>query len=117
MVEVEYRETAWFVIHINQSDQRQYWTNEGIKEKQLYLNIGDQGHRATIENALTRPGSFGLKSEDALHIVTGMSSTVKDNWENVFRDCGVPEKIFPELKAVSFSEVEKFNLTTGIPFP
>jgi len=90
---------------------------EGIKEKQLYLNIGDQGHRATIENALTRPGSFGLKSEDALHIVNGMASTVKNNWENVFRDCGVPEKIFPELKAVSFSEVEKFNLTTGIPFP
>jgi hypothetical protein len=81
---------------------------EGIKEKQLYLNIGDQGHRATIENALTRPGSFGLTSEDALHIVTDMASTVKNNWENVFRDCGVPEKIFPELKAVSFSEAVSF---------
>jgi serine/threonine-protein kinase HipA len=79
---------------------------EGVNQKQLYLNIGDKGRRATIKNALTQTEPFGLNHEGALSIVNNMASIVKNNWQSVFKECGVPANIFPELKNVSFAEAK-----------
>ncbi|MCP3872768.1 MAG: HipA domain-containing protein [Desulfobacteraceae bacterium] len=82
---------------------------EGVDQKQLYLKIGDKGRRATIKNALTQTEPFGLNDEDALYIVKNMVSKVKNNWQPVFEECGVPKNIFSELKNVSFAEAEDFS--------
>lgn len=64
----------------------------------LTLGVGKDGSRkATLVNALTVAGVFGLSDEEAGAIIHTMKETFSSRWEEVFRRCQVPERDFAHL--------------------
>ncbi len=59
-------------------------------EFDLALCVGDQGRKATIQNALSRCARFGISNQEALHIIDEIQTTVC-NWRKHFQDHGVSD--------------------------
>lgn len=67
---------------------------EGSDANRLTLVLGDEGAKATIENALSKCGDYSLDSSTAIEIVESMVQTVKQEWLQENAKAGVPaEKI------------------------
>ncbi|MBU1172439.1 MAG: type II toxin-antitoxin system HipA family toxin [Proteobacteria bacterium] len=66
--------------------------------RNLTLGVGKDGSRkATLDNALTVSGVFGLVDDHAMSIITTMKDTFVTRWEAIFRRCSVPPKDFQHL--------------------
>ncbi|QRD62676.1 HipA domain-containing protein (plasmid) [Xanthomonas citri pv. citri] len=57
-------------------------------DRYLAIGVGEQGRLATLDNALSSAGQFGLHRADALAIIMEMVASVRP-WKGVFEDCGV----------------------------
>lgn len=53
--------------------------------------VGEWGRRSNLQNAVSACERFGLEPGEAGDIVDEMTATVRNNWEQVFADSGVPE--------------------------
>ena len=60
-------------------------------EFKLAMSVGERGREATIENALSLCGQFGLAGRNAQSTANEMLSTLK-TWRKHFAECGVSEK-------------------------
>lgn len=68
--------------------------------RQLTLGIGMDGSRsATLDNALSVCGVFGLKDDDARALIREIRQIFLSRWEAVFAACSVPKKDFSALAA------------------
>ena len=55
----------------------------------MHLGVGEQGRLATIDNALSWHGRFGLTRTDAIAIIDRIWRVVRE-WKTRFEDLGVP---------------------------
>lgn len=69
----------------------------------LSINVGDRGRLATVDNAMSRHGSFMLSREDARHIVSGISGVVS-GWRQIFEDIGVLQKDISTISSAMMPE-------------
>lgn len=63
------------------------------------IGVGSHGREATIENALTQAGLFGLIDEEAAEIVRRLRSTLARCWRKEFAAAGVPASELPSIEA------------------
>jgi serine/threonine-protein kinase HipA len=66
-------------------------------EHRLALRVGEHGRDATLANALTSAPSFGFAHQQATVAIETLRRQVAAEWEQVFRDCGVPQEDMPRL--------------------
>lgn len=65
---------------------------------QLPLGVGKDGSRnATLENALSVAGVFGLPEDAARALIDTLRHRFLSQWETVYAECGVPPKDFNHL--------------------
>jgi serine/threonine-protein kinase HipA len=68
------------------------------EERQLTLGVGMDGSRkASLNNAISSSGVFGLSKSDGQAIIEGMKQTFISRWESVYTSCHVPKKDFSAL--------------------
>lgn len=72
----------------------------------LVMEIGRQGRHASVENALSRHASFGLRQEGALHLVRRVAS-VTAGWERHFRECGVSDADIEKFRGSFDSDLQQ----------
>lgn len=60
-------------------------------DRRLALGVGAAGRVATLENALSHCGRFGLTVQDATDLMEEMRSQVAATWEQTFRACGITQ--------------------------
>ena len=53
--------------------------------------VGRWGRPSNLQNAVSASERFGLGPNEAREIAEAMTATVRNNWETVFADSGVPE--------------------------
>lgn len=53
--------------------------------------VGEWGRRSNLQNAVSACERFGLEPGEAQTIVDEITATVRNHWEQVFADAGVPE--------------------------
>jgi len=64
----------------------------------LTLGVGMNNSReATLKNALSSCGVFGLTKEDGEKIIETMKTIFLSQWETTFTKSNVPKKDFPAL--------------------
>ncbi|MBU1194876.1 MAG: type II toxin-antitoxin system HipA family toxin [Proteobacteria bacterium] len=68
-----------------------------FKEYNLALNIGTHGRQATLENALSNTGPFGLSKQEGMHIILKIRNTF-NCWPDHFKKAGVSTKDMEELQ-------------------
>lgn len=73
------------------------------QEFNLAMGVGDFGRSATLKNALSRAGRFGLSQGDAQAIILDLQEKVS-TWPEVFQTCGVSENDIQRI-APSFGRV------------
>jgi serine/threonine-protein kinase HipA len=66
-------------------------------EHRLVLRVGEHGRDATLANALTSAPAFGFAHEQATAVIETFRRQVAAEWEQVFRDRGVPQEDMPRL--------------------
>lgn len=66
------------------------------------MSVGERGREATVENALSFCGQFGLTRRKAMATVNEMLVTVR-NWRNLFAGFGISEREIRLLEP-SFSQ-------------
>jgi serine/threonine-protein kinase HipA len=72
----------------------------------LAMSVGERGREASLENALSRAGQFGLTGVEARGIVDRIGTTVR-GWREHFAAVGCPET---ELRALEPSFADSVNL-------
>lgn len=55
------------------------------------MTVGKWGRQSNLQNAVGECERFGLGQDEAKAITEEITTTVRNNWENVFADSGVPE--------------------------
>lgn len=60
-------------------------------ERSLAIGVGKQGRVATLANALSECGRFGLRPDEAAALVIELRDKVAARWEETFKECGVPQ--------------------------
>lgn len=55
------------------------------------MAVGAWGRQSNLQNAVSECERFGLGFDNATKMVQKMTTTVRNNWERVFADSGVPE--------------------------
>lgn len=63
----------------------------------LAMHVGDFGKEASIKNALTSIGYFGISQDAANQIIHSLTAEVK-NWEEHYRAAGVPARDIEKLR-------------------
>jgi serine/threonine-protein kinase HipA len=58
-------------------------------ERTLVLGVGPQGRAATLENAITGAGVFGLTTEEATRETSTLANIVRNEWMNHFQGAGL----------------------------
>jgi serine/threonine-protein kinase HipA len=66
-------------------------------EHRLILRVGEHGRDAMLANARTSAVAFGFTVEQAAALIEALRRQVVAEWEEVFRDCGVPKEDMPRL--------------------
>ncbi len=59
------------------------------QERFLHLGVGSEGRLATLSNAMSRHGVFGLTRPKAVAIIQRISAVVRE-WKTFFENAGVP---------------------------
>ena len=71
------------------------------RERYLHLGIGAQGRLATLPNAISQHGVFGLTRPQALTIIERIAGVVRE-WKNIFEQAGVTgqdiDRISPAIR-------------------
>ena len=57
-------------------------------QRDLAIGVGRNGREATLHNALSDVGSFGLSRNEAVTIARDMQKTVKSGWQKLFKGNG-----------------------------
>jgi serine/threonine-protein kinase HipA len=73
--------------------------NDDAEVRTLSLTIGEQGRLATERHLVESGGPFALAKDEARHLVAGLKEIIASEWEQVFREAGVPSRSFSELRA------------------
>lgn len=68
----------------------------GSYTKYLTLIVGNLGKVASLENALSTVGAFGLSTSEAQAIINKMIKKIK-NWQDVFKQTGLSEDLIKTL--------------------
>lgn len=68
----------------------------GLEAAQAII-VGLAGRAATLANALSEAGRFGLLPAEARQIVDDVESTIEQHWKAEFVECGVPEEHITRL--------------------
>lgn len=55
----------------------------------LVLGVGDRGHEATLDNALSGAVSFGIRQEEAANLLEEIRQRVDARWRLIMAECGV----------------------------
>ena len=55
------------------------------------MAVGKWGRQSSLQNAVSECERFGLGRDEAEAIAEEMTTTVRNNWVEVFADSGVPE--------------------------
>ena len=84
-------------------------------ERFQHLAVGDQGRLSTLDNALSRPGIFGLTDADARHIVATMVGVVS-HWRDFYARQGVSAKDSATL-ARAFRSPQAMGFGDAEPYP
>ncbi len=58
-------------------------------ERFLAIGVGEQGRLATLDNALSHAGQFGLRPREASELIQQMTEDLRP-WKSVFENAGVP---------------------------
>ncbi|WP_158228962.1 type II toxin-antitoxin system HipA family toxin [Chitinimonas sp. BJB300] len=66
------------------------------QERSLHLGVGLEGRLATLPNAMSRHGVFGLTRPQAIAIINRIANTVRE-WKNTFEASGVPSSDIDRL--------------------
>lgn len=66
--------------------------------RNLHLDVGPAGRRATLQNALGSHMGFGLTHGQALRIIQDVQHEFSAHWEETYRQAGVPTRILEELR-------------------
>ncbi len=72
------------------------WPRMGGEASQA-MDVGDQGKRATMANALSQSRRFGLSQDDALAICRDLANCIRDNWTEACRESGLPNSLRDQL--------------------
>ncbi|GAB6096129.1 type II toxin-antitoxin system HipA family toxin [Desulfatiferula olefinivorans] len=68
------------------------------ERRTLTLGVGKDGSRnATLENALSVAGVFGLPDDEARVLIDTLKHLFLSQWKKVYAECGVPQKDFNHL--------------------
>ena len=73
---------------------------------------GQGGRESTLLNALSSAARFGLDEEEALAIAKHVLRVIKDQWEQRFRDVGVPAREIDTLRGTSVLSPVAIDLRT-----
>ena len=68
-------------------------------ERDLALGVGQQGRRATLNNALSEAALFGLAPNEAMATAISMRDQVKAEWESTFRNSGLISSDIERLRS------------------
>ncbi len=63
----------------------------GVERRDLAMACGDLGRYANAGNLLSQPARFLLAADEAARILDGMEATVRSDWYEIARRCGVSE--------------------------
>jgi serine/threonine-protein kinase HipA len=55
-------------------------------DRDLAIGVGRHGRSATMKNALSDSGGFGLSRSEAISMANAIQQTVKTSWKKVFRE-------------------------------
>ena len=72
-------------------DMRPYARHESVGARELSMNCGIEGRKATQRNLLSECGRFHLIEEEAVTIIDAMEERVRNSWYRIARDAGVSE--------------------------
>lgn len=64
----------------------------------LFLAVGEHGRMVSEAILRTAGGPFGLSDDEAAHVVDEVKQTIAGTWERQFKEAGVPDRNFPELR-------------------
>jgi serine/threonine-protein kinase HipA len=77
-------------------------------EGRLILKVGDRGHAATLENALTSAAAFGLKPDEAASLLEDLRLQVEAGWQDGLKRAGLSSTDIERLEKC-FSEAHNAN--------
>ena len=63
----------------------------GVERRDLAMACGDLGRYANAGNLLSQAARFLLSADEAARILDGMEATVRSDWYEIARQCGVSE--------------------------
>jgi len=72
------------------------WPRAGGEASQA-MDVGQQGKRATIANALSECQRFGLSRDDAVQRCRELAECIRDHWTETCRHSGLPETLRDHL--------------------
>lgn len=72
------------------------WPRMGGEGSQA-MDVGDQGKRATLANALSQSRRFGLSLDVATAICRDLAEGIRDNWTAACREAGLPNQLRDHL--------------------
>lgn len=72
------------------------WPRMGGEASQA-MDVGDQGKRATIANALSQSRRFGLSHDVATSISRDLADCIRDHWADACRESGLPNRLRDHL--------------------
>ena len=59
-------------------------------QRYLVLGVGQKGRLATLDNALSAAGQFGIRTNDAVAYINEIATVVRE-WRTYFDEFGVPQ--------------------------
>lgn len=66
-------------------------------EFSLAMEVGEKGKRATLGNALSDCGRFGLSKEEASEMADGMEETIREHWQAVCDEAKITSQLADQL--------------------
>ncbi|HEY0299901.1 MAG TPA: HipA domain-containing protein, partial [Rhizomicrobium sp.] len=76
----------------------------------LILGVGDRGREASLPNALTSAGAFGLTSNEAIALIEDLRAHAQRRWRPALAESGLkPTDIERLASCFARSEIEKWQ--------
>ena len=61
------------------------------------MEVGEQGKRATLANAFSHSGRFGLEAEEAKEIADELEEVIRTNWQACFDEAKITAQLAQQL--------------------
>lgn len=86
-------------------------------ERNLAMSFGDWGRYANRTNLLSQSHRFGLRDEEAAHIIDAMTEIVQSQWYGVCRHAGVTERDCELIRSAFVYEGFGYDLNPPVASP